>query len=196
MQFLIALRQILTTQTTNFDIFDKKLFFSKTFFKNTCKSLMCHCIGIGIDFSELSWARTKETVPLESRAYGECAVAFLFAIRQKIKKWINGKNSNFSQKIGTFPEKMPEVFKKNLLKFSENLLPYMGICLTDAEHKIFNYSSTNTRIALKVGTKHFLQFILTDYGGIFTIHDAQRVLQTAKNRLFTHHKQDFTQFPI
>ena len=69
------------------------------------------------------------------------------------------KTENFHKKYGTFSAKMPEVFKKNLLQFSENLLLYMGIYLTDAEHKIFNYSSTNARIALKVGAKHFLQFI-------------------------------------
>ena len=134
---------------------------------------------------------------LDSVEHARCATAFLFAIRPKIKKWKNEKkNRNFSQKMRDFFCENAGSFPKNLPEFPGNSLPYMGIHLAGAKHEIFNYSSTNARIALKMGAKHFLQFILPDYGGIFTIHDAQRVLQTAKNRLFTHHKKDFTQFTL
>ena len=90
------------------------------------------------------------------------------------------KTEIFHKNSELFSEKMPEVFKKNLLQFSENLLPYMGIHLTCTEHKTLIYSSTNTPITLKVGAKHFLQFILTDCGGIFAIQQIQRILQTKK----------------
>ena len=116
----------------------------------------------------------------DSVSRSECAIAFLFAIRPKIKKVKKWKILKFFTKIRDFFCENAGSFPKILPEFPGNSLPYMGIHLTDAEHKIFNYSSTNARIALKVGAKQFLQFILTDYVGIFMIHDAQRVLQTAK----------------
>ena len=106
------------------------------------------------------------------------------------------KTKIFHKKSELFLRKRLIFSRKNLWQFLENLFTNgKPIYLTDAERKMFNYDSTNAQITLKVNAKHFLQFT-TDYGGIFTIHDAQLVLQTPENRLFTHHKQDFIQFTI
>ena len=170
-------------------MFQKKLF--KTYVK-----IHCNCDGSCSDYSKPRRARAKITTPLESSDHGGSADTSLFAIRPKIKKWKNGKNwIFFSQKYGTFCENAGS-FPKILPEFPGNSLSYMGIYITEAEHKIFNYSWTSAPITLKVGAKHFLQFILTDCGGISAIHQVQRILQTAKIRLFTHHKQDFNQFTI
>ena len=86
----------------------------------------------------------------------ECATAFLFAIRPNIKKVKKWKKLKFSPKIRDFFCENAGSFPKILPEFPGNSLPYMGIHLTGTEHKIFNYSSTNARITLKVGAKHFL----------------------------------------
>ena len=70
----------------------------------------------------------------------------------------------------------------------------MGMYTTHTETLTYIYSLTKARIGTRVGAKHFLQFMLTACGRIFTTSQIQSILHTRFYNHFTHHKQDFIQF--